>query len=77
MLGRVKKRKWMEAFEIAELKNVIETGGEDVIQNFEAKYQKLRVEGNRKSIAKTNYVEEKETLYMGSESESRRRYQNN
>ena len=67
----------MEAFEIAELKNVIETGGEDVIQNFEAKYRKLRVEGNRKSVAETNYVEEKETLYMGSESESRRRYQNN
>ena len=77
MLGRVKKRKRMEAFEYTELRNVIKAGGADVIQNFETKYRKLKVEGSRRSVAETNYVEEKETLYMGSESESRRRYQNN
>ena len=77
MLGRVKKRKRMEGFEYQELRNVIKEGGVDVIQNFEKKYRELKIEGSRKRIAETQYVEEKETLYMGSESEARRRYQNN
>ena len=67
----------MEGFKYQELRNVIKEGGVDVIQNFDKKYQELKIEGSRKKIAKTNYVEEKETLYMGSESEARRRYQNN
>ena len=77
MLCRVKKRKRMDVFEYTELRNVVKEGGEDVIKNFQKKYRELKVEGSQKRIAETNYVEKKETLYMGSESESRRRYQNN
>ena len=77
MLGRVKKRKRMEGFEYQELRNIIKEGGDDVIKNFEKKYRELKIEGSRKRIAETLCVEEKETLYMGSESEAHRRYQNN
>ena len=44
MLGRVKKRKRMDNFEYQALRNVIKEGGEDVIGNFEKKYQELKIE---------------------------------
>ncbi len=78
MLGRVKKRKRMDNFEYQALRSVINEGGENVIDNFEKKYRELKIEGNRKKVAETMYMEsEKETLYMGSESEARKRYQGN
>ena len=73
MLGRVKKRKRMDNFEYQALRNVIKEGGVNVIDNFERKYKELKIEGNRKKVAETMYVEpEKETFYMGSESEARK-----
>ena len=76
MLGRVKKRKRMDNFEYQALRNVIKEGGEAVIYNFEKKYRELKVEENRKKVKEMLYTEsEKETLYMGLESEARKRYQ--
>ena len=67
----------MEGFECQELTNVIKEGGDDVILNFEKKFWELKIKGSQKRIAETLCVEEKETLYMGSESEARKRYQSN
>ena len=68
----------MDNFEYQALRSVIKEGGENVIDKFEKKYRELKIEGNRKKVAETMYMEsEKETLYMGSESEARKRYQGN
>ena len=76
MLGKAKKRKRIDNFKYQALRNVIKEGGEAVVGNFEKMYRELRVEGNRKKLKETLYTEgEKETLYMGSESEARKRYQ--
>ena len=65
---------------------------EDVIEGFETKFREIRIEGKRKSLyssstiytetlPKTYYTEaeqkETETMYMGGESEARKRFQGN
>ena len=69
MLGRVKKRKRMETSQYQVLRNVVKEGGEDVMKNFGIRYRELKVEGTWKRVA--------ETLYMGTESDTRKRFQSN
>ena len=89
MLGRVKKRKRMDNFEYQALRQVVKEGGAQVIENFKRKFKEMKVEGNRKSVAvvlyskkdsdrlpETHYTEaELNTMYMGAESDARKRYQ--
>ena len=71
----------MESYEIQALRNVVKTGGEDVLEKLEEKFIEIRVEGKRKSPASTMFsetpekvpvahymekeLEEIETIYMG------------
>ena len=81
----------MENFEIQSLREIVKTGGPDVVKNFEEKFKEIRVEGKRKTFkdAVTNYTEsppktyyteaeqaEIEAMYMGKESLSRKRFSN-
>ena len=70
---------------------MVKLGGDNVIQNIKGKFKELRVEGYRKdfSSASMMYTEdmdedlpeehstekELETMYMGTESEARKRFQ--
>ena len=68
MLETVKKRKTVEMFQYQSLWNVVKLGGAEVIKNFGDKFKELKIEGVRTKVV--------DTLYMGSESEARKRYQN-
>ena len=89
MIWMLKKRKRMENFEIQTLKDIVKDNKEDVVENFEKKFKEIRVEGKRKShnssstmftetLPSTYYTEaeqkEIEAMYMGTESEARKRY---
>ena len=78
----------MESFELQALREVVKENGQDVVQNFENKFKKIRVEGKRKSLKEsttlyterlppTYYTEAEqehiEAMYMGTESEARKR----
>ena len=91
MLLKLKKQKKMENYEIQTLREVVQTNGPEVVKNFEKKFKQIRVEGKRKNFkeASTNYTEtppmtyyteaeqlEIETMYMGRDSESRKRFSN-
>ena len=86
-----KRKKRIENFEIQALKEIVKTNGEDVVENFEQKFKEIRVEGKRKShnssstlytdkLPSTYYTEaeqrEIEAMYMGTESEARKRFNN-
>ena len=43
MLGRVKKRKQMEAFQYQSLSEVVKEGGYNVMKNFGGEYKKLKI----------------------------------
>ena len=86
MLGRIKKRKRVDSHELQALQNVVKKGGEEVIKNFEDVFQEVRIEGKRMKSSDVNYTESyltstssstdlKETLYLGTASEARQRYQ--
>ena len=81
----------MENFELKSLREVVKTNGPDVVKNFEEKFKDIRVEGKRKSLkdSATHYTENPpstyyteteqeqiEAMYMGKESESRKRFNN-
>ena len=81
----------MENFEIQTLREVVKTNGPEVVKNFEEKFKEIRVEGKRKNFKETltNYTEtppltyyteaeqlQIETMYMGRDSESRKRFSN-
>ena len=59
----------MEAFQYQALREVVKEGGDNVMKNFGAKYKEIKIEGSCKRVA--------ETLYMGTESEARKRFQGN
>ena len=79
----------MNNFEYQSLRDVVKEGREDIIKRFKKKFKEIKVEGNRKSVAgvmytdlklpetcETKYTEsELEALYMGTESEVRKRFQ--
>ena len=78
----------MENFEIQALRNVVKEGGPDVVENFEKKFKEIRIKGKRKAVLssamftkklpRTHYTEaEIEAMYMGTESEARKRFQRN
>ena len=89
MLGNVRKRRKINKYVYQALRNVVKEGGVNILQNFENKFKEMRVEGCRKSAPSVMYTEDKlpethytrselqeiETMYMGTESESRKRYQ--
>ena len=67
MLGTVKNRKRLDRFVYQALRDVVKTGGEDVIKNFEETFKRLQVEGCRKdgsssSVMYTEEIEDKEYL---------------
>ena len=92
MIQKLKKRKRIENFEIQALREVVKENAEDAVERFENKFKEFRIEGKRKSLSasSTNYTEklpnsyyteaenkEIEAMYMGTESEARKRYQEN
>ena len=67
------------------MRDVVKKGGDDVIKDFETKFQEVKVEGKRMKMSAVNYTssssgnktldskftkEELETLYMGTSSEA-------
>ena len=88
MLGMMKKQGKMENFEIQALRSVVKEGSLNIIDNFEKKFKEIRIEGKRKAILssamfseqlpRTHYTKaEIEAMYMGTESEARKRFQRN
>ena len=91
MLQKLKKRKRMENFEIQALRNVVKENSPDVVENLEKKFKEIRAEGKRISLSSSTMLaetllaahymeaEQKEivALYMGNESEARKRFQGN
>ena len=80
----------MKNFEIRALREIVKENKEDVVERFETKFREIRIEGKRKSLnsSSTMYTEtlpqtyyteaeqkEIETMYMGGESEARKRHQ--
>ena len=67
IIGKVKKRKQMEAFEHQVLRDIVKEGVDNVMKNFEDKYKELKVEGSQKSVA--------DPLHIGTDSkETRKRF---
>ena len=65
MIGVVKKRKELDKFAYQALRDRVNFGGENVIQNFEEKFKELRVEGNRKETSsQTSVLFTEEDKYM-------------
>ena len=88
MLEKMRKRRKMENFEIQSLRNVVKEGGPDVVDNFKKKFKEIKIEGKRKAVSslaiytkqipRTHYTEEEiEAMYMGKDSEARKRLQRN
>ena len=81
------EKKKMENFEIKALRNVVKDSSPDeVVKNFEKKFKEIKIEGKRKAVLssamftdklpRTYYTEEEiEAMYMGTESETRKRFQ--
>ena len=80
MLMKLRKRKKIESYELQALRNVVKENAADVVTRFENKFKETRIEGKRKFNGTTtaHYTESKhnevETMYMGSESEARKRF---
>ena len=81
----------MNNLKLQTLREVVKVNGPDVVKNFEEKFKEIRVEGKRKSLkdSTTHYTEcppstyyteaeqeQIEAMYMGKESESRKRFNN-
>ena len=81
----------MENYELQTLREVVKENGPAVVQNFEKKFTEIRAEGKRKSLKEstalyterpppTYYTEAEqehiEAIYMGTESEARKRFNN-
>ena len=87
MLEKMRKRRRIENFELQSLRNLVKEGGPNVVSNFENKFKEIKIEGKRKSyhtsmytekLPSTHYTEAErkdiETLYMGQESISIKRF---
>ena len=90
MLEKNIKRRKIENFELQSLRNVVKEGGPNIVSNFKKKFKEIKIEGKRKSYTSSMYTEklpsthyteaehkEIEALYMGTESQSRKRFQRN
>ena len=91
ILQKLKKRRKMESFELQALREVAKENGQNVVQNFERKFKEIWVEGKRKSMKESTTLytekpltpyyteaeqEQIEAMYMGNESEARKRFNN-
>ena len=47
MLGRVRKRKRVDGYELQALRDVVKKGGDDIIKDFQEEFKEVRVEGKR------------------------------
>ena len=79
----------MDNFEYQALRDMVKEGGEDIIEKFEKKFKEIKNEGMRRGVPaalqtesdpdhlhETHYTEsELEAMYMGKESEARKRFQ--
>ena len=91
ILGRIRKRKIMDNSKFQALRDVVKKGGEGIVEKFEKKFKDIKIEGKRRSapsvmysdhvpdkLPDTFYTEmELEAMYMGTESEARKRFQTN
>ena len=68
MMIETKKRKGIESFQLQELRNIVKTGGEEVMNEFRDKYRELKIESNREKTT--------DSYYMGNRSLSRQRFHN-
>ena len=66
MLLQTKDRKGIESHEYTEFRTIVKDNGTDVMKRFRNRYRELKVEPNRGKAIETNY--------MGSQSESRKRF---
>ena len=57
MLGRIKKRKRGDGHELQTLRDVVNTGGEKVIENFEEAFKEVRIKGKRMKASVVNFTE--------------------
>ena len=85
MLRKMMKRTKIDNFEIQALRDVVKEGGPDVVDEFEKKFKEIRIDVKRKAVLSsamfsemlpsTYYTEaELEAMYMGTESEARKRF---
>ena len=51
MLGKMKKQRKMESFEIQALRNVVKEGGPYLVEKFEKNFKEIRIEVKRKAIS--------------------------
>ena len=87
ILGIFEKRRKISKLVYQSLRNVVKEGGPDVIHKFKQKFKEIRIEGNRKAVSSTMFSEkllstlyteaEPEAMYMGTESQARKRFQRN
>ena len=90
MLSWIRKRKKIDNHELQSLHDVLKRGGDKVSEEFEEKFQEVAVEGKKAKTTSTihytdsindklpegEYTEEElETLYMGTPSKARKRFQ--
>ena len=91
MLSIVKKRKKVDKFIYQALRDVVNVGGDNVLENFEKKFKETRIEGflrdassalvlyKEEDLPDEHYteteMEEIEMMYMGTENKTRKRYQ--
>ena len=68
MMVQTRKRKGLECYQLQEWRKVVKETGDAVLTKFRDKYKELKIESNRGRHA--------DTYFMGKESTSRQRYQN-
>ena len=86
MLEKMKKRRKMDNFEIHTMRNVVkESSPDEVVENFKKKFKEIKIECKRKAVSSSAMLSEKlpsthyteaeiEAMYMGTESEARKRF---
>ena len=90
MLEKMRKRRKIENFELQSLRYVVKEGGPNIVSNFEKKFKEIRQKERESLIlpqcTQNNYqplitqklsTKKIEASYMGTESESRKRFQRN
>ena len=92
MMQKMKKRRRVENFKIQALREIVKEIAPDLVERFENKCKEFRIEGKRKALSASETSkrrsnpkhiilrkknEEIEAMYMGTESEARKRYQEN
>ena len=66
MMIQTRNRKGIESHELTQIRDIVKKNEDDVMKEFRNKYRELKIEPNRGKV--------KEALYMGNQSESRKRF---